>query len=87
MKPPNMPSCFGPISREGGFGWALMQLLIEYARTEGLKSLFGDVLNENTTMLAMCRELGFTVKSDAREPGISIVSLDLTKGDGSSSPQ
>jgi len=65
-----------------GLGWALMQLLIEYARKEGLKSLFGDVLNENTTMLAMCRELGFTVTSDAREPGISIVSLDLTKSDG-----
>jgi acetyltransferase len=70
-----------------GLGWALMQLLIEYARSEGLTSLFGDVLNENTTMLAMCRELGFTVAGDAREPGISIVSLDLTKGGGPSSPQ
>jgi hypothetical protein len=34
---------------------ALMQLLIKYARSEGLKSLFGDVLNENSAMLAMCR--------------------------------
>jgi acetyltransferase len=60
-----------------GLGWALMQLLIEYARAEGLKSLFGEVLSENTTMLAMCRELGFKVAVDPGEAGVSIVSLDL----------
>jgi acetyltransferase len=54
-----------------------MQLLIDYARSEGLTSLSGEVLNENTTMLTMCRELGFRVTSDVREPGISRVSLDL----------
>lgn len=61
-----------------GLGWAMMQLLIEYARGEGLKSLFGEVLNENTTMLAMCRELGFDVKADPSDAGTSLVSLDLT---------
>jgi acetyltransferase len=60
-----------------GLGWALMQLLIEYARNEGLKSLFGEVLNENTTMLAMCRELGFEVAHDPNDAGVAIVSLDL----------
>jgi acetyltransferase len=60
-----------------GLGWALMQLLIEYARAEGLKSLFGEVLNENTTMLAMASELGFKVERDPRDASISIVSLDL----------
>ena len=62
-----------------GLGWALMQLLIEYARAEGLKSLFGEVLNENTTMLAMCRELGFKVASDPEEPRVSIVSFELNR--------
>ena len=62
-----------------GLGWALMQLLIEYARAEGLKSLFGEVLNENTTMLAMCRELGFTVASDREEPRVSVVSFQLNR--------
>jgi acetyltransferase len=61
-----------------GLGWALMQLLIDYARSEGLKSLFGEVLNENINMLNMCRELGFDVKRDPRERGLSLVSLDLT---------
>jgi acetyltransferase len=60
-----------------GLGWALMQLLIEYARADGLKSLFGEVLNENTTMLAMCRELGFKVTSDPKESGVSVVSFEL----------
>src|SRR5262249_47942643 len=31
-----------------GLGWALMQLIIEYARSEGLKTISGDVLHENT---------------------------------------
>jgi len=65
-----------------GLGWALMQLLIDYARSEGLKSLFGEVLNENATMLAMCRELGFTVKRDPNEARVSLVSLDLAPEDG-----
>lgn len=60
-----------------GLGWALMQLLIEYAKAEGLKYLSGQVLHENTMMLAMCRELGFSVTADANDTGIAIVSLDL----------
>ena len=40
-------------------GWLLMQMIIEYSRAEGLKTIEGQVLSENTTMLAMCRELGF----------------------------
>jgi acetyltransferase len=49
-----------------GLGWRLMQHLIDYAKAEGLKELHGSVLAENTTMLRMCRELGFAVD---REPG------------------
>jgi acetyltransferase len=60
-----------------GLGWALMQLLIEYARSEGLTSLFGEVLAENTTMLAMCRALGFKITHDRNDAGTAIVTLDL----------
>jgi len=31
-----------------GLGWALMQMMIEYAKSEGLKTVSGDVLQENT---------------------------------------
>jgi acetyltransferase len=60
-----------------GLGWALMQLIIEYARSEGLKAISGDVLQENTTMLTMCRDLGFEVKADPVERGICNVKLRL----------
>jgi acetyltransferase len=60
-----------------GLGWALMQLLIDYATAEGLKFLHGQVLTENSKMLAMCRELGFEVKADPNDAGIELVSLDL----------
>jgi acetyltransferase len=60
-----------------GLGWALMQLIIEYAKSEGLKTISGDVLQENTAMLDMCRQLGFEVKPDPVEPDICDVRLKL----------
>jgi acetyltransferase len=60
-----------------GIGWLLMQMILEYARAEGLRRIEGQVLRENTTMLAMCAELGFRSTSDADDPGIVDVSLDL----------
>src|SRR4029077_19315986 len=58
-----------------GLGWALMQMIIEYAKSEGLKAISGDVLADNTVMLAMCRSLAFEVKSD--QHGICNVRLAL----------
>ena len=60
-----------------GLGWALMQLIIEYARSEGLKAISGDVLQENTAMLEMCRSLGFEIKANPVERGICDVKLKL----------
>ena len=60
-----------------GLGWALMQLIIDYARSEGLKTISGDVLKENTVMLDMCRQLGFEIKPDPSEPDICDVRLKL----------
>jgi acetyltransferase len=60
-----------------GLGWALMQLIIEYARSEGLKMISGDVLQENAIMLEMCRSLGFEIKTDPVDPGICDVRLRL----------
>jgi len=60
-----------------GLGWVLMQLIIEYARSEGLKVISGDVLRENTVMLEMCRNLGFEVSSNPAEHGICEVRLKL----------
>ena len=60
-----------------GLGWALMQLIIEYAKSEGLKVISGDVLQENTVMLEMCRQLGFDVKADPQQRDICDVKLKL----------
>jgi acetyltransferase len=60
-----------------GLGWALMQLIIEYAKSEGLKVISGDVLHENTVMLEMCRKLGFEVKADPTERDLCNVRLRL----------
>jgi acetyltransferase len=54
-----------------------MQLIIEYAKSEGLKRISGEVLQGNAAMLNMCRELGFAVKSDATEHSLCDVTLEL----------
>jgi acetyltransferase len=60
-----------------GLGWLLMELMIEYARVEGLQSIRGQVLQENRTMLQMCRQLGFHITPDPDETSIAIVALAL----------
>jgi acetyltransferase len=60
-----------------GLGWLLMELMIEYARAEGLQSIRGQVLQENRTMLQMCRQLGFHITPDPDETSIVIVTLSL----------
>jgi acetyltransferase len=59
-----------------GLGFRLMQEIITYARSIGLKQMFGDVLAENTRMLSMCAELGFE-RTGTPEPGVVEVTLDL----------
>jgi acetyltransferase len=61
-----------------GLGWLLMRKLIGYAKAEGLKTLYGKVLCENTGMLKMCRKLGFSVSRDPEDESIFVVTLDLT---------
>jgi acetyltransferase len=60
-----------------GLGWLLMELMIEYARAEGLETIRGQVLQENRTMLQMCRQLGFAIAPDPDESSIVIVTLSL----------
>ena len=53
--------------------------LIDYARATGIRELFGTVLAENTTMLRMCRELGFSVAVDSDDPSVRNVVLRIGK--------
>ncbi|WP_407526667.1 GNAT family N-acetyltransferase [Methylobacterium oryzisoli] len=69
-----------------GLGWALMGLMIEWARAEGLRHVEGQVLRENTTMLAMCRKLGFAMRSDPADPEVMLVRLALDEAAGPADP-
>jgi acetyltransferase len=61
-----------------GLGYLLMQLIIDYARAEGLKTIEGQVLGENTAMLTMCRELGFSISADPSDPDTCSVKLVIS---------
>jgi acetyltransferase len=60
-----------------GLGWTLMRLMIEWAKVEGLREIEGQVLRENTTMLDMCRSLGFSIRIDPDDPELRIVTLPI----------
>jgi acetyltransferase len=44
-----------------------------------LKQIFGQVLRENTTMIEMCRSLGFKVEADPTEHDLFDVTLPLER--------
>ncbi len=60
-----------------GLGYTLMHRLIDYARTVGIATLYGDVLADNENMLTMCKELGFGVADLPGERGVKRVTLAL----------
>ncbi len=60
-----------------GLGWLLMKHMIAYAKLKGLKTVRGQVLAENSTMLQMCAELGFHSIDDPDERGVKQVTLPL----------
>src|SRR5205823_7799971 len=53
-----------------GLGYLLMTRLIAVAREWRIGELVGQVLRENRPMLAMCRELGFSVATERTDPAI-----------------
>jgi acetyltransferase len=60
-----------------GLGTLLMRRLIDYARTRGIGEIFGQILRENSRMLAICRSLGFEEAADPDDPAVRLVRLQL----------
>jgi acetyltransferase len=54
-----------------------MRRLIDWARGRAMHAIVGQVLADNTPMLAFVRGLGFTVKRMAGEPDVMDVRLVL----------
>ena len=59
-----------------GLGVFLMRRIIDYARSRGIKEIWGDVLRDNLTMLRLSSVLGFT-RDDMGEAGVVRVRLRL----------
>jgi acetyltransferase len=60
-----------------GIGSALMRRLVAYAKRAGIGELYGDVLEENTLMLSLCRDLGCTIAPLQGAAGVVRASLAL----------
>jgi acetyltransferase len=60
-----------------GLGRRLMTLVTDYARSRGVRHVFGDVLAENHAMLGLARSLGFHERFLPGQPGIVEVSTQL----------
>ncbi|AXS39373.1 GNAT family N-acetyltransferase [Breoghania sp. L-A4] len=61
-----------------GLGWALMNLIIRYAAADGIETITGEVLKENTTMLEMCKTLGFSIHSTPGDETVVTVTLPVS---------
>jgi acetyltransferase len=62
-----------------GLGWALLRHVIDYARAEGIGTIEGVILTENTRMLDMCRQFGFVLKRHPDGAGLTLARLILQR--------
>jgi acetyltransferase len=80
--PDNIQAEFGIVVRSqlkgGGLGRRLMDKLLTTLRGKGTVWLIANVLKENHRMLAMARQLGFTVTNEPHEPGVQVLRLCLS---------
>ncbi|MFO1430819.1 MAG: bifunctional acetate--CoA ligase family protein/GNAT family N-acetyltransferase [Candidatus Competibacteraceae bacterium] len=60
-----------------GLGPMLMRRIINYARSRGIRELYGTVLSENEPMLKLNRAMSFTIRRDPEDPGLMHVNLAL----------
>lgn len=61
-----------------GLSSLLLRRLMDYARAQGIRELFGEILRENKSMLKLCRAMGFTVKPCPDDHEVMIATLRLT---------
>ncbi|MCS6810143.1 MAG: bifunctional acetate--CoA ligase family protein/GNAT family N-acetyltransferase [Tepidimonas sp.] len=60
-----------------GLGRLLMDKLIRYLRAHGTRRIVGQVLRENTPMLALLARLGFAIRPHPDDPDLRLVELPL----------
>ncbi|OBX36497.1 succinyl-CoA synthetase subunit beta [Halomonas elongata] len=64
-----------------GLGYCLMEKILDYARSTGIRHVFADVLRENHRMVKMAEELGFAIepKDNSSDPPMVTMTLDLAE--------
>jgi acetyltransferase len=60
-----------------GLGWALMKFILKYAKADGIETIKGEVLKENTSMISMCHALGFKISTSPDDPSVALVTLPV----------
>jgi acetyltransferase len=60
-----------------GVGATLMQILLEYARAQGIHDLHGEILSTNSRMVELARYLGMRTHLSENDPAIVEASRDL----------
>ncbi|MFZ1642650.1 MAG: bifunctional acetate--CoA ligase family protein/GNAT family N-acetyltransferase [Candidatus Contendobacter sp.] len=60
-----------------GLGPMLMRYIIDYAKSRGIKELYGEVLRENEAMLRLNRAFKFKIHATPDDPGVLHVTLPL----------
>ncbi len=60
-----------------GIGTKLMEALMDVARSNGIKTIQGDVLSENHSMLQLMRSLGFSMAPSREDGSLYLVERDL----------
>jgi acetyltransferase len=60
-----------------GIGTHMMQSLMQVARARGLRLMEGEVLSDNSTMLALMRRLSFTIRTRPGDDGVVWVGKEL----------
>lgn len=63
--------------RRFGLGRFLMKQLASWARSRQLLALYGLVLKDNTPMLRLMSEMGFSIESSRQDSGVALVRLAL----------
>lgn len=63
--------------RGKGMGHKLMTALMDAARSKGLKTIEGEVLKNNASMLHLMTRLGFTIEASPEDDDIKIVRKEL----------
>ncbi len=58
-----------------GLGRHLLEQFLSHAREQGIGTVFGEVLAENSTMLGLARSLGFSLHAPPDDPGVVHVEL------------